>query len=62
MSKGKWSIDKLLRVIKSNPSGFYFDPYAWKNDNLKKVVKQAVKAGEVKTIRLHKNQIQVVII
>lgn len=58
-TKGKWTVNKLIQVVKTTASGFFYNPYAWSNDGLKKAVKLAKKKGLVYTIRTKKDQIEV---
>lgn len=62
MAKGKWTTKKLIRVIKGNHSGFFYNPLAWRNDNLNSCVRQAKKEGIVTTRYWSKTQREVLLV
>ena len=62
MAKGKWTIKKLLRTIKAQPSGFFYNPLSWGQENLNKCVKEAKKKGIVTTRYWSPRQREVVLL
>lgn len=62
MAKGKWTVKKLLCVIKAQPSGFFYNPLSWGQENLNKCVKDAKKKGLVTTRYWSKTQREVLLV
>ena len=54
-----WTQETLLQVIKAKEGlGFYYNPLAWKNEQMHRIVRKLIKARKVSQVRIKANLTQ----